>query len=73
MRVHFVCAPTYINTYVQEFGAVWLIVIANAFAGLLPAIVFGVILSSLIFAKQYSRAAVIKHQLTRKDFQSKMC
>jgi SulP family sulfate permease len=32
-----------------------------------------VILSSLIFAKQYSRAAVIKHQLTRKDFQSKMC
>ena len=54
----------------SEFAAVWIIVISNAFYGLLPAVIVGIILSSLIFAVKYSRIQVIKYTVTRRDYQS---
>jgi MFS superfamily sulfate permease-like transporter/CRP-like cAMP-binding protein len=55
-----------------EFGAVWIIVTTNAFYGLLPAVVVGIILSSLIFAVKYSQTPVLKHIVTGRDYQSKV-
>lgn len=56
----------------SEFGAVWAIVITNVFYGLLPAVIVGVILSSLIFAFKYSQTPVFKHIVTGRDYQSKV-
>jgi MFS superfamily sulfate permease-like transporter/CRP-like cAMP-binding protein len=56
----------------SEFGAVWAIVITNVFYGLLPAVIVGIILSSLIFAFKYSQTPVFKHIVTGRDYQSKV-
>lgn len=57
---------------ISEFTTIWIIVIANVFWGLLPAMFVGIMLSSVIFATKASQTNVIKFTVTRKAFQSKV-
>ena len=57
---------------VFEYATVWVIVIFNVFAGLLPAIFIGIVLSAIIFSVKASRTNVIKFAVTRKAYQSKV-
>jgi len=56
----------------EEFAAIWAIVITNAFAGLIYAVVVGVVLSAIIFVLTYSKLEIIKSFRRGADFESKV-
>ena len=69
---------TYYHVTRSEFCAIWLIVVVMAVvsefssAGLLVAVLLGVVVAVVIFAFQYARVSIIREVLSGRDYHSKV-
>ena len=55
---------------VYDFVTVWVILLVNAFTGLLEAVLIGIVMAAFTFAYQYGQTTVIQSLISGDQFQS---